>query len=119
MIKEFFRYTFFFLVSWVGILFCDLVAIILFTDESVNLLSEYINNTWHNFGINNIFLQHILHIFIFPILIFFIGFEYSNDYPIVIYFLIRGGVVYLTTYLLVKSIISDIQSNREKKTTKN
>ena len=116
MIKEFLRYTFFFLVCWVGILFCDLVAIILFTDESVNLLSEYIR---HNFEINNIFLQHILHIFIFPILTLFIGFEYSDDYPLAIYFLIRGGIVYLVAYLLIKSIISDIQFNREKKTTKN
>ena len=116
MIKEIFRYVFFFIVCWFAILFCDLIAIILFTDEtnSSRQLIEYIQ-IWHVWDINNKILQNILHIYLWPIMVIFIGFNYSDDYAISIYFLIRGGVVYLVTYLLITTTISDIKFIREEK----
>ena len=116
MIKEIFRYAFFFIVCWIAILFCDLIAIILFTDEtnSTRLLIEYIQ-VWHVCNINNKILQNIMHIYLFPIMVIFIGFEYSDDYAISIYFLIRGGIVYLVTYLLIIGTIRDIKYFREEK----
>ena len=116
MIKEIFRYAFFFIVCWIAILFCDLIAIILFTDEtnSTRLLIEYIQ-IWRGWGINNKILQNIMHIYLFPINAIFNGFEYSDDYAISIYFLIRGGIVYLLTYLLIIGTIHDIKYIREEK----
>ena len=116
MIKEIFRYVFFFIVCWFAILFCDLIAIILFTDEtnSSRQLIEYIQ-IWHVWDINNKILQNILHIYLWPIMVIFIGFNYSDDYAISIYFLIRGGVVYLVTYLLITTTISEIKFIREEK----
>ena len=116
MIKEIFRYAFFFIVCWIAILFCDLIAIILFTDEtnSSRLLIEYIQ-IWRGWGINNKILQNIMHIYLFPINAIFNGFEYSDDYAISIYFLIRGGIVYLVTYLLIIGTIDDIKYIREEK----
>ena len=116
MIKEIFRYVFFFIICWFAILFCDLIAIILFTDEtnSSRQLIEYIQ-IWHVWDINNKILQNILHIYLWPIMVIFIGFNYSDDYAISIYFLIRGGVVYLVTYLLITTTISEIKFIREEK----
>ena len=116
MIKEIFRYVFFFIVCWFAILFCDLIAIILFTDEtnSSRQLIEYIQ-IWHVWDINNKILQNILHIYLWPIMVIFIGFNYSDEYAISIYFLIRGGVVYLVTYLLITTTISEIKFIREEK----
>lgn len=116
MIKEIFRYAFFFIVCWIAILFCDLIAIILFTDEtnSSRLLIELIQ-VWHMWDINNKFLQNIMHIYLFPISVIVTGFEYSDDYAISIYFLIRGGIVYLVTYLLIIGTIRDIKYFREEK----
>ena len=116
MIKEIFRYAFFFIVCWIAILFCDLIAIILFTDEtnSTRLLIEYIQ-IWRGWDINNKILQNIMHIYLFPINAIFNGFEYSDDYAISIYFLIRGGIVYLLTYLLIIGTIDDIKYIREEK----
>ena len=116
MIKEIFRYVFFFIICWFAILFCDLIAIILFTDEtnSSRQLIEYIQ-IWHVWDINNKILQNILHIYLWPIMVIFIGFNYSDDYAISIYFLIRGGVVYLVTYLLITNTISEIKFIREEK----
>ena len=116
MIKEIFRYAFFFIVCWIAILFCDLIAIILFIDVaySSDQLIEYIQ-VWHVWGINNKILQNIMHIYLFPIMVIFIGFEYSDDYAISIYFLIRGGIVYLVTYLLIIGTIDDIKYIREEK----
>ena len=116
MIKEIFRYAFFFIVCWIAILFCDLIAIILFTDEtnSTRLLIEYIQ-IWRGWDINNKILQNIMHIYLFPINAIFNGFEYSDDYAISIYFLIRGGIVYLFTYLLIIGTIDDIKYIREEK----
>ena len=56
-----------------------------------------------------------MHIYLFPIMVIFIGFEYSDDYAISIYFLIRGGIVYLVTYLLIIGTIDDIKYIREEK----
>ena len=116
MIKEIFRYAFFFIVCWIAILFCDLIAIILFIDVaySSDQLIEYIQ-IWHVWGINNKILQNIMHIYLFPINAIFNGFEYSDDYAISIYFLIRGGIVYLLTYLLIIGTIDDIKYIREEK----
>ena len=116
MIKEIFRYVFFFIVCWFAILFCDLIAIILFTDEtnSTRLLIEYIQ-VWHVWNINNKILQNIMHIYLFPIMVIFIGFNYSDEYAISIYFLIRGGIVYLVTYLVITTTIYEIKYIREEK----
>ena len=116
MIKEIFRYAFFFIVCWIAILFCDLIAIILFTDEtnSTRLLIEYIQ-IWRGWDINNKILQNIMHIYLLPIMAIFTGFEYSDEYAISIYFLIRGGIVYLVTYLLIIGTIDDIKYIREEK----
>tara|TARA_Y100001935_G_scaffold211703_1_gene182035 strand:+ start:234 stop:611 length:378 start_codon:yes stop_codon:yes gene_type:complete len=116
MIKEIFRYAFFFIVCWIAILFCDLIAIILFIDVaySSDQLIEYIQ-IWHVWGINNKILQNIMHIYLLPIMAIFTGFEYSDEYAISIYFLIRGGIVYLVTYLLIIGTIDDIKYIREEK----
>ena len=116
MIKEIFRYAFFFIVCWIAILFCDLIAIILFTDEtnSSRQLIEYIQ-IWHVWDINNKILQNILHIYLWPIMAIFTGFEYSDEYAISIYFVIRGGIVYLVTYLLIIGTNHDIKYIREEK----
>ena len=117
MIKEIFRYAFFFIVCWIAILFCDLIAIILFIDVaySSDQLIEYTQIWYYEFGINNKILQNILHIYLFPIMVIFIGFNYSDEYAISIYFLIRGGIVYLVTYLLIIGTIDDIKYIREEK----
>tara|TARA_B100001057_G_C22130624_1_gene674299 strand:+ start:99 stop:476 length:378 start_codon:yes stop_codon:yes gene_type:complete len=116
MIKEIFRYAFFFVVCWLAVLFCDLIAIILFIDVaySSDQLIEYIQ-VWHEWDINNKILQNIMHIYLFPIMVIFIGFNYSDEYAISIYFLIRGGIVYLVTYLLIITTISEIKYIREEK----
>ena len=116
MIKEIFRYAFFFIVCWIAILFCDLIAIILFIDVaySSDQLIEYIQ-VWHEWDINNKILQNIMHIYLFPIMVIFIGFNYSDEYAISIYFLIRGGIVYLVTYLVITTTIYEIKYIREEK----
>ena len=116
MIKEIFRYAFFFVVCWLAVLFCDLIAIILFIDVaySSDQLIEYIQ-VWHEWDINNKILQNIMHIYLFPIMVIFIGFNYSDEYAISIYFLIRGGIVYLVTYLVITTTIYEIKYIREEK----
>ena len=117
MIKEVFKSAFFLIVCWVAVLFCDLIAIILFIDlaYSSDQLIEYIQIWYYEFHINNKILQNILHIYLWPILVIFTGFNNSDEYAISIYFLIRGGIVYLVTYLVITTTIYEIKYIREEK----
>ena len=117
MIFKTLKYLVFLFLIWVFVIIVDIGGLVLLREDK-NLGLVDIFEVWSIFGVDNIIIQTILHLYLIPINILFGGLKYESDFKLSTFFLIAHGALYFVTYLWFLAIKRDLQYYSQEKKDK-